>query len=238
MSVPKKALSLHWILGLVACAVVAFPAFAQSPDTVYSVSLGQGASHLVRVKLDLPPGSSERDLQMPVWDALYQVRDFPQYVKWVRATDTSGHTLDVRKIEKSLWRVSGTANGAEVEYEIFANVAGPYGAELNYQHAFFNLAQILIYPVDARKAPIHLRFSDVPPTWHIATALENSGQEFRAPNYDRLVDSPVEIGEFKEADFDEAGAHYRIVVDAQPADYDMKKVSPLCGRSSRRKPSG
>ena len=224
MNAPKKAAFRYLILLSLAFALISFPAAAENPATVYTVSLAQPAAHLVRVRINLPPGPPERNLQMPVWDSLYQVRDFAQYVNWVHAKDADGHPLDVRKIEKSLWRISGATSGTEIEYEVLANVPGPYGAELNSQHAFFNLAQILMYPVDARSAPIHLRFSDVPANWHIATALELTASEFLAPNFDRLVDSPVEISEFREADFDEAGARYRIVVDAQPADYDLKKI--------------
>src|SRR5690349_15268020 len=123
---------------------------AQSAATVYTVSLALPALHLVHVRIDLPAGPPERDIQMPVWDSLYQVRDFAEYVNWIRAKDADGHLLNVRKVEKSLWRVSGSANGAEVEYEIFTNVPGPYGAELNSQHGFFNLAQILMYPAESR----------------------------------------------------------------------------------------
>ena len=32
----------------------------------------------------LPEGSAQRELQLPVWNALYQVRDFAQYVNWVQ----------------------------------------------------------------------------------------------------------------------------------------------------------
>jgi predicted metalloprotease with PDZ domain len=34
----------------------------------------------------------------------------------------------------------------------------------------------------------------------------------------------VEIGDFQEADFDEAGGHFRVIVDADPADYDLAKI--------------
>jgi predicted metalloprotease with PDZ domain len=50
------------------------------------------------------------------------------------------------------------------------------------------------------------------------------GGWFEAENYDRLVDAPVEAGTFQEADFDEGGGHYRVVVDADPSDYDMQKI--------------
>ncbi len=67
-----------------------------------------------------------------------------------------------------------------------------------------------------------VEFVDVPEGWKVATALTQcSPPRFCAPNYDRLVDSPFEMGTFREEDFDEGGARYRVVVDADPADYDM-----------------
>src|SRR4029077_4082963 len=91
--------------------------------------------------------------------------------------------------------------------------------------AFLNLAQILMYPVDARLAQQKVRFSHIAEGWHIATPLaSSSGEEYSAPNYDRLVDSPIEIGNFQESDFDEVGGHFRVIIDADPADYDMAKV--------------
>jgi predicted metalloprotease with PDZ domain len=203
---------------------VAKPAFTQIQPTVYTVSLADAATHLVHVKIQLPPGADDRDLQLPVWDSLYQIRDFSQYVNWVRAEDSAKRPLVVRQTETSCWHLSGVANGAVVDYEILANTPGPYNAELNPSHAFFNLAQILMYPLDARSAPIELLFTDFPDGWRIATALEISSGVLSAPNYDRMVDSPVEIGNFKESDFEQGGVHYRIVVDANPADYDMGKV--------------
>ena len=44
------------------------------------------------------------------------------------------------------------------------------------------------------------------------------------------MDAPVEIGAFQESDFDEAGAHYRVIVDADPSDYDMKKIVAMLRR--------
>ncbi len=38
------------------------------------------------------------------------------------------------------------------------------------------------------------------------------------------MDSPVEIGSFQEGDFDEGGGHYRVVVDADSADYDLQAM--------------
>jgi predicted metalloprotease with PDZ domain len=226
---PIKTIIVFFLTGLIAAIAIKSEAQTSppsaSPDSVrYVISLAGAPQHLVRVKLFLPSGASERDLQLPVWNALYQVRDFAQYVNCVQARDRSGRQLAVRKVDKSRWHISGAGIGAEIDYEIFADQPGSFGAQLNAHHAFFNLAQILMYPVDARASPTQVRFTDIPAGWQIATALASSSGEFSAQDYDRLVDSPVEIGSFQESDFDEGGGHYRVVVDAEPADYDLPRI--------------
>ncbi len=212
-------------------ALVAVPAGAQhSPSTSqhapvrYIVSLAHRPQHRVGVKIFLGPGPSERDVQLPVWNALYQVRDFSQYVNWVRAKTVAGQPVAVHAVDQTTWHLSGIAPGAEIEYEIFADQSGPFGAQLNPQHAFFNLAEILMYPVDDRNSPAEISFADLPEGWRIATALRSSGEGFSAQDYDRLADSPVELGVFQESDFDQGSGHYRVVVDADPSDYDMHKI--------------
>ena len=51
-----------------------------------------------------------------------------------------------------------------------------------------------------------------------------------AHNYDELVDSPAEIGIFRQSEFQQDGATYHVVVDGDPADYDMAKLDELLGR--------
>jgi predicted metalloprotease with PDZ domain len=199
-----------------------------SAETGYTVSLTSPQQHLVNVQIALPPGPAQRELQLPVWNALYQIRDFAQYVDWVRAQDPAGHPLHTAELNDSRWLISGAEKGATVEYEIYVDSFGPFGAQLNASHAFFNLAQILMYPVDARSMPMILRFDDIPPGWHIATPLSSGAEDrFSAENYDRLVDSPIEIGTFHESDFDEGGAHYRVVLDADAGDYDTENIDSM-----------
>src|ERR1035438_3955520 len=198
-----------------------------APSVGYAIALSSPEQHLVEVQIILPAGAALRELQLPVWNALYQVRDFAQYVNWVRAKDRSGKPLPVHELDKSCWQIQGAESGAIVEYQIYVDSPGPFGAQVNAHHAFLNLAQILMYPVDARSAPQNVRFSHIPEGWHIATPLTSSSplhDEYSAPNYDRLVDAPVEIGNFQESDFDEAGGHFRVIIDADPADYDTAKI--------------
>jgi predicted metalloprotease with PDZ domain len=207
-------------------ALLTSTALAQSSaETSYNIALDSSEKHFVEVQITLSPGPAHRDLQLPVWNALYQVRDFAQYVNWVRAKDRTGKDLPVLELDKSRWQIQGTQAGAVVDYQIYVDSPGPFGAQFNAHHAFLNLAQILMYPVDARNAAVRIHFSHIPDQWHVATPLTQSDDAgFSAANYDRMVDSPVELGAFREADFDEAGGHFRVIVDADPADYDMEKL--------------
>jgi predicted metalloprotease with PDZ domain len=199
-----------------------------SAITNYTISLANPEEHLVEVQIILPEGAAQRELQLPVWNALYQVRNFAQYVNWVRAKDRAGRPLSLLELNDSRWQISGAEGGAVVEYQIYVDSFGPFGAQLSAHHAFLNLAQLLMYAVDARNEPMAVRFNQVPEGWHIATPLTFSEDGiYSAENYDRLVDSPVEIGTFKESDFDEGGAHYRVVVDAESGDYDMEKIAAM-----------
>lgn len=215
---------LRLLFQIVAVFAASF-ACAQSQSTAYTVALASPEQHLAEVQVTLLPGPAQRELQLPAWNALYQVRDFAQYVNWIRARDKSGRPLALREIGKGHWQLDGAQDGATIEYQMYVDSPGPFGAQLNSHHAFLNLAQILIYAVDARKAPIRIHFTHVPRDWLIATPLATAeGGDFSADNYDRLVDSPVEIGDFHESDFDESGAHFRVIIDAAPSDYDVNKI--------------
>jgi predicted metalloprotease with PDZ domain len=195
-----------------------------APGIHYTVSLAGYQDHLLLIHMDLPAGAAQRRVGLPVWNALYQVRDFSQYVNWIRAKGRSGEALTVRKIDKTTWQIEETSNGAVVEYEMGADQSGPYGAQVNASHAFFNLAEILMYSPESRSSNAQLTFVNTPSGWKYATALSAAGEGFQAANYDALVDSPVEAGTFEESDFDESGGHYRVVVDADRSDYDLEKI--------------
>ena len=222
---------LHARLPLVALAASAVIVFGQAgfaADRVhYTIFLANPEKHLVQITIDVPPGANERELQLPVWNALYQVRDFSQYMNWIRA-DSAGKPLPLIQLNKSRWKIGGAENGARVQYEMFSGIPGPYGAQVNSQHAFFNLAEILCYIEGERSDPVEVEFRNTPTGWKIATPLQAQGSGFSALNYDQLVDSPVEISNFYEKDFDTTCGKYRVIVDADdaPAIFD-KVLSPI-----------
>jgi predicted metalloprotease with PDZ domain len=191
----------------------------------YAVSLADPVRHLVRVSMELPPGP-DTEVQLPVWNALYQVRDFAQYMNSIRASDLAGNPIRLTQVNKSRWRIGGTGKGARIEYEMFANDPGPYGAELNQQHAFLNLAEILLYADNTRYQESHVTFENLPQGWKVVAVQPRPAAEIVAVNYDLLVDSPVEIGTFQERDFQGKCGTYRVVVDSARADSILSRIVP------------
>jgi len=183
----------------------------------YTVSLVDAVHHRVHVTMTFDPTSGGNEVQLPVWNALYQVRDFAKNVIGVKAASQSGEQLPLTQIDKTTWEFKPTPGWVNIEYDVVLDEAGPFGAQFNSHHAFFNFAQLLMYPPAGRELPISLRLDRVPLEWKLATALpsisiptgtagESSGHVIRATNYDRLVDSPCELGEFAESDFEQNGA--------------------------------
>lgn len=214
------------------------PVSVQPEPTEYFVSLANPAEHLAHVSIRLRNGEKARTLAMPVWNALYQVRDFAANVEDVRAQDNSGAAVDIRNTTTSEWTITGPPGCIVVSYDIHVDVSGPFGSVLSANRGFFNWAMVLMYAPSFRSEPVSLRLLDVPPTWglrdlHVLGAAEPGKVEQLvgvAHNYDELVDSPAEVGTFRQSDFREDGAMYHVVVDGNPADYDMAKLDEVLAR--------
>ena len=171
---------------------------------------------------------------MPVWNALYQVRNFAANVQDVRATDATGQPAPVFQTGTSEWRVTPASSCVVVEYDIHLDNGGPFGAQLDAGHGFFNWAMVLMYSPSTRGQPMSLQLLDVPAGWGLhdihlmgeAPAGKVEQTVGIAANYDALVDSPAELGVFQHFDFQQDGATYHVVVHGSPGDYDGETAGP------------
>jgi predicted metalloprotease with PDZ domain len=214
------------------------PVNPQKEPIEYFVSLSDSAMHLAHVSLRLNStrGVERYELDMPVWNALYQVRNFAANVENVRAEGTGGTMVaGLHSETTSSWIVTGGQRCVVIHYDIHLDSPGPFGSSLNADHAFFNWAMVLMYSGGQRNDPVSLRLLDVPSTWemrdvHVLGAAP-AGKVDQvigiARNYDELVDSPVEAGTFQQSSFQQDGATYHVVVHGTRADYDMGKIDSI-----------
>jgi predicted metalloprotease with PDZ domain len=213
----------------------ASPATSHPAPTEYFVSLADPATHLARVSIRMQQATGKITLDMPAWNALYQVRNFAANVENVRGQDGSAATAEVRNTTPSEWQITAPAGCVVVTYDIHLDTSGPFGSALNADHGFFNWAMVLMYSPALRNQPISLRLLEVPASWSLRDVHVLGGAEpgkvsqvvGEARNYDELVDSPAEVGGFQQAVFQEDGATYHVVVDGNPADYDMAKLQEV-----------
>lgn len=201
--------------------LAAFSAGSLLAETRYDIDLTDAASGTLHVEMETRCDAGGCELQMPVWNATYQVRDFVQFVDGFRVSDHSDHAISTRKLTPSRWRVSTVESGPiRVRYDVRANRPGPFGAYAGKDYASLNLAQVLVYPVSHRRAPFSLRFRHEPRGWRTALSLESHGGRFRAASYDELVDTPVLLGNFDDTKFTYAGRPIRIVAHGSGS-YDI-----------------
>jgi predicted metalloprotease with PDZ domain len=175
----------------------AFPSFS---TIQYQISLAHPEQHLFHITMTIPSVSGSVTVQMPAWNALYEIRDFASHVLEVKASNESG-PLPIEKLDKQTWRITCTGT-ITISYDTFWDEPGPFASQLNAEHAFINPAMILMYVPDRRSEDIALTFAGVPPGWNVATAAQmgnfqsgpNVARFVFSPGYDALADSPIEIG--------------------------------------------
>jgi predicted metalloprotease with PDZ domain len=175
---------------------------AASASIRYEILVDHPEDHLFHVDIDIPAVQDAVTIQIPVWNATYQIRDFASRVQNLRATGKDGRSLRTEKMDKQTWKILGTGL-VEVAYDIYWDEPGPFGSQLNLSHAFMNLAEILAYVPGRRNEDCNVRFGwHVPLYWEITTSLKwvlvqsgrDSAVEVSAASYDQLVDAPIEYG--------------------------------------------
>jgi predicted metalloprotease with PDZ domain len=210
----------RWVVVFVAL-LFARPAHATID---YTVSIAHPERHIVTVTMRVPNARNPLTVQMPAWDALYQIRDFSSHVMQMTARDDENHALPLVKLDKQTWQVTATGM-VTITYPIYWDEAGPFASQLNADHAFLNLAMILLYVPDRRAEDTRLKFDGVPEPWRVAVELNASGTSpggkpggYEAASYDALVDAPVEIGVFDEFHISAGNRSIRVVVHGDAGD--------------------
>jgi predicted metalloprotease with PDZ domain len=196
---------------------------AQTPPIRYLLDLRNPASHLVGVTMQVPQVRPGTEFQIPTWNNLYQIRDFVRDVQDVHA-ECDNQSAPLHRVDINTWSTANGCGDLQVHYEVYANQDDVFSATLDKQHAFLNFALLLFYLPKDRQRPVRVKFL-LPDGWKLATMLDDGPRDGEfAADYDRLVDSPAEAGEFQQYDYVQKGAAYRIVVDGEKDLYSPAQI--------------
>ncbi|NUY32546.1 M61 family metallopeptidase [Paraburkholderia sp. JPY303] len=203
----------------------------------YTIVPSNPAAHLFEVTVTVAdPDPAGQRFMLPVWiPGSYMVREFARNIVTLRAVNEAGRKVRVEKIDKHTWQAAPVKGALTLRYEVYAWDMSVRAAHLDDTIGFFNGTSVFLSPlghedaqcvVDIQK-PQGSAYRD----WRVATALaEARGTkrygfgEYRALNYDELVDHPVTLGEFALATFKAHGVPHDVVIAGRVIGLDMERL--------------
>lgn len=201
---------------------------ADEPAVEYTILLTAPQTQMVDVSLTLRglrPGPI--DVALPAWrPGKYAILDSAGAVRGFAARSGNGHDLATEKIDKSTWRITAIEGDDEavITYRVYCNALGDRTRHADDSHAFLSPSTVLMYAPSMRDKPLTVRIvapggraegGERGEGWDTATGLERNPRDpdvFIAPNYDVLVDSPLEIGRHERLSFDVDGTPHELVI--------------------------
>lgn len=230
------------ILALMICAARAGAA-SQNPvpsplEITYHVRLARPTTHLVEIEIDAAKVTEPwLDLAIPAWSpGRYAIYDFAKNVQEFEATNAAGQPLRWTQPDVSTWRVNAQNSGGAVRlrYKVYANNLNGSFSQFDATHANLNGPSLYMYVVGHKPDPIHLEV-EPPPGWKIASgfSLATGQREFDAPNYDRLVDTPLEVSpDLVTREFTSHGKTFQVAVHSFTPGDDSDSLSEQKGSKS------
>ncbi len=201
---------------------------------VYRVSIPAPHTHMVEMETAVSgapgaalPGSIV--LFMPSWTpGSYLLREYARHVEGLVAEAPARAV----KVRKNAWRVeTGGAARITVRYRVYAGELTVRTSHVDSTHAFL-VGAALFLGVEGREDLGARVEVSVPPGWRAATSLVSAGvtsdgvHAFEAPDFDTLVDSPIELGTHREEVFEAAGKPHRYAIwpGTAAADADTRRL--------------
>lgn len=197
------------------------------------------AGHRYRVTLTVAhPAPEGQKLTLPAWiPGSYLIRDFSRQIETLSAK-SQGRSLAVHKLDNHTWQAAPCDGPLDVEYTIYAWDLSVRGAHVDETHAFFNGTSVFLR-VDGQEHEPCLLDLVAPPGlehWKVYTALpEARGVRgaarrhgfglYLAPDYDALIDHPVEMGTPRVASFTAHGATHELVFTGVIPRLDLQRIA-------------
>lgn len=210
---------------------------AQTTNINYSLSMSEPWTHYFEVSMTLNNIQKIKDLaqreyvdfKMPVWTpGSYLVREYAKNVEGFTAT-AGAKKVKAEKVNKNTWRIYAKGdNDITVTYKVYAYELSVRTSFLDDTHGYLNGASIFMYIPQLKKSPSKISINPYKGWNSISTALKkvsDSESTFYAPDYDTIVDSPIEIGTHKVLNFEIQNIPHSVAMYSNgPLEYNAEKV--------------
>ncbi|HET8598148.1 MAG TPA: PDZ domain-containing protein [Castellaniella sp.] len=205
----------------------------------YRVQLADPAGHRYAIRLTIPqPDPAGQALRLPAWiPGSYLIRDFARQIETLQAHGAGG-AVETRKTDSHTWQCAPAAGPLTIDYTVYAWDLSVRGAHFDESHAFFNGCSVFLAAAGQESAPclVELCPPDHAADWRVHTSLPRAtGQPdcaaphgfgcYRAPDYDALIDHPVEIGMPQSISFEAHGAVHELVFTGLAPRLDLDRIA-------------
>ena len=209
----------------------------------YKISSVNPAAHYFDVELTISkPDSAGQIIRLPGWiPGSYMVRDFAKNIVEISAV-SDGVDITLTQLDKSSWQIAPCDDEVIVSYKVYSWDLSVRSAHLDATHGFFNGTSVFLEVVGQADQPCMVEIirpeCEGSDQWRLATTLPtNSGKEFefefgqfKAENYNELIDHPVEMGCFTQFEFIAGNIRHDVVLtgkficDEARVKQDLQKI--------------
>lgn len=176
-------------------------------------------------------------LTLPAWiPGSYMIRDFARNIVSIRA-ESDGNAVSITKLDKQTWQLGPVQGAVDIRYQIYAWDLSVRSAYLDQTRAYFNGSSVFLRVMGREADPHQLEIMapDDPRLirWRVATTLpagmvDSRGYgQYQAPNYEALIDYPVEISDHDPIRFTAAEIPHQMVISGHHVCDSARLVADL-----------
>lgn len=212
----------------------------------YQVCFPHPNEHRYEVNIEVRHPAAHQAFQMASWiPGSYLIREFAKQVHSVSAWQ-GNRRLKLRMTGKDTWEVENDGSQAiTLRYQVMAHDDSVRTAWLDARRGFFNGTSLFMQVLGQTHEPVSLTVEPNThlPRWRLASSLTpvrirpNGFGTYQADHFDELVDHPVEMGEFWDAEFETRGVNHRLVVSGATPRFDgdrlLRDTQAICESAIR-----
>ncbi len=208
----------------------------QKGSIEYRLSMPHPHTHYFEVEIILRNYLNDFvDFKIPVWTpGSYLIREYAKNVENFSVTHADKREVKFHKINKNTWRIEHKKEAELlIKYRVYAFEGSVRMSYLDDEHAFIMANTTLMFVEDLRDEE-SLLIIERPIQWKkittTLTKLKGNTDTFIIPNYDILIDSPIEIGNHDIIEFEASGVMHEVVMygaftyDADKIKSDLIKI--------------
>ncbi len=206
------------ILLFICFLIMSFTSQAAGPLQIsYTVSFPEAQAHYADIEMEIKGLAQPRlNLKLPVWTpGSYLVREFSKNVESFTAQSGS-NAVNVNKTSKNTWQVNTQGlSSVKVKYRFYAFEISVRTAFIDVTHAFLSTSGMFFYPEGGLNLPSTIKIKPYKNWDKVSTSLAMVGDDaftVKAPNYDILYDSPIEVGNQDVFDFTVGQTRYEVAM--------------------------